>query len=149
MQRSKNILEKSESDIEKVKRKMLEAATNTYGFVAICKKAGISPIDGRLLLGADSNLAYEIQEMRDLAIDQLEQSVYERAMGIETPVYNKDGDLTGMRTVYSDQLAKMILQGLKPHKYGTGKQSGGEGSLHDQFIAEIEYDAIDAEFQEV
>lgn len=64
----------------------------------------------------------EFAEAEDLALeeaaDMLEEAARERAVeGKEEYFYDKDGNLTRKRTVYSDSLLSKLLDGALPHKY--------------------------------
>lgn len=52
--------------------------------------------------------------------EKLEEAAITRAVdGIESPIFNKDGDVTGYKTTYSDSLLSKLLDGALPHKYAS------------------------------
>lgn len=77
----------------------------------------------------------QFAEAEDLALeeaaDMLEEAARERAVeGKEEYFYDKDGNLTRKRTVYSDSLLSKLLDGALPHKYAQRVKSeitGAEG----------------------
>lgn len=88
----------------------------------------------------------QFAEAEDLALeeaaDMLEEAARERAVeGKEERHFDKDGNLTRIRTVYSDSLLSKLLDGALPHKYAQRVKSeisgpdGGPVKLEDETSA--------------
>lgn len=57
---------------------------------------------------------------RERAGALIEDVAFERALeGVETEIYDRNGGLTGSKTVYNDRLLTFLLRHLKPERYGT------------------------------
>jgi hypothetical protein len=60
---------------------------------------------------------------RERAGALIEDVAFERALeGVETEIYDRDGGLTGSKTIYNDRLLTFLLQHLKPERYGSATQ---------------------------
>ena len=60
---------------------------------------------------------------RERAGALIEDIAFERALeGVETEVYDRDGGLTGSKTIYNDRLLTFLLRHLKPERYGSAMQ---------------------------
>ncbi|HEX2863050.1 MAG TPA: hypothetical protein VHN99_00665 [Deinococcales bacterium] len=78
----------------------------------------------------DPAFAAAWDEAVEHAVETLESEVRRRALGWDEDVFNKDGEHTGARRVYSDNLAMFLLKAHRPDRYrdrSTTEHTGPNG----------------------
>ncbi len=65
----------------------------------------------------DDDFAQAWEDVKDAAVEILEKSLYERGIGWEEDVFDKNGRHTGTRKRHDTTAAIFWLKGARPHKY--------------------------------
>lgn len=118
--------EKSHREQQERKRKFLEALRGTQGVPlsirAACAEVGISRRTVRSWRDEDAAFDELYHDAMEDGTDTLEDVAVGRAVnGVIEPIFNKDGEQTGHKTKYSDDLMKFILAGRSPHRFRSGQ----------------------------
>lgn len=93
----------------------------------------------------DPTAQREFAEAFDAGIDSLEDEAMRRALyGVEEPVYGKDG-LLGYKTVYANDLMKMILQAHRKKYRGEGDERGALSQEARQTLGKVFAEWVTAE----
>lgn len=100
------------------KQAFLDAYSRTGRRNASCKAAGVAYQTFRRWLATDEEFAAAFDDSQQDFVEVLEESAFEKAVvGREETRYDKDGNIIGIKTVYSDTLHLALLKANAPDKY--------------------------------
>ena len=109
--------EASEAKREKAKATFLDEYAERLSVTQSCKAVGMSRSTYYTWRRADPVFAGRVDEYRVDAVGALEESLYERAVGVKVETTDKYGNVT-TRLEYSDKAAEMWLRANDPVRYG-------------------------------
>lgn len=110
---------------EEKQRRFIEVLADTGLVGTAAREVGMSRTAAYKLRRAPHAAAFarawDVARARAGAL--IEDVAFERALeGVETEVYDRDGGLTGSKTIYNDRLLTFLLRHLKPERYGSATQ---------------------------
>jgi hypothetical protein len=80
--------------------------------------AGVHPTTVREYLNRDPEFSEQFEAALEEFNHRLEMEAHRRAMeGVEEPIVNKDGEIVGHKTIYSDRLMVKLLESNNPDKH--------------------------------
>lgn len=125
---------------------VLAAIADVPSIKGACARAGVTTVAFYQWMHKNKDFQNAFAAVKKMGIQSAEDEVVRRAMiGVEEPVFNKDGKLCGHRQKYSDSLLMFYLNGNDPAKYrqrNTHEHTGPGGgpvltvSLLDQLVGD-------------
>jgi hypothetical protein len=95
------------------------------------RRAGVTRQAAYQARKTDTDFAEAWDEIEDELTERLEREVYRRAVeGDAKWFYDKNGNVVGEETKYSDTLAIVLLKARRPEKYRESKTIEHTGSLN-------------------
>lgn len=132
---------------EEKQRRFIEVLADT-GLVGLAAKEVGMTREGayRLRRAAHAGaFARAWDRARALSGALIEDIAFERALeGVEVDVYNREGEVAGMRTVYNDRLLTFLLRHLKPETYTAAARERRGTAWPEGQGASADYASLDA-----